>query len=84
MFSAALERGVSNLSFGSLSGQLGATMYQFKFRIPPYYTLLVRARAGGGRRYGGGTVRRRYGAARTACVRGAGQTPPVQAAVART
>lgn len=43
MFQDALRDGVSNLSFGALSGNLGRTMYQYKFRIPPYYTLLVRS-----------------------------------------
>ena len=39
---AALSEGVSNISFGELSGNLGAAMYQYSFRIPAYYTLLVR------------------------------------------
>ena len=43
VFAEALRGGVNNLSFGQLSGNLGRTMYQFKFRIPPYYTLLVRS-----------------------------------------
>ncbi|KAL4451900.1 hypothetical protein ABPG75_007562 [Micractinium tetrahymenae] len=43
VFAEALKGGVSNLSFGDLSGQLGRTMYQFKFQIPAYYTLLVRS-----------------------------------------
>ncbi|KAG2498458.1 hypothetical protein HYH03_003712 [Edaphochlamys debaryana] len=43
VFSEALSGGVSNLSFGKLSGNLGATMYKYSFRIPPYYTLLVRS-----------------------------------------
>ncbi|KAL4420222.1 hypothetical protein ABPG77_011046 [Micractinium sp. CCAP 211/92] len=43
VFAEALKGGVSNLSFGDLSGQLGRTMYQFKFQIPSYYTLLVRS-----------------------------------------
>ncbi len=34
---------MSNLSFGDLSSNLGATMYKYQFRIPPYYTLLVRS-----------------------------------------
>lgn len=33
---------MSNVSFSDLSTDLGRTMYEFKFRIPPYYTLLVR------------------------------------------
>jgi len=43
MFQEALKNGVANLSFVQLSGKLGRTMYQYKFRIPPYYTLLVRS-----------------------------------------
>jgi aarF domain-containing kinase len=43
VFSKALAGGVSNVSFSSLSADLGATMYQYNFRIPPYYTLLVRS-----------------------------------------
>ena len=43
VFSAALAGGVSNVSFSQLSANLGQTMYQFKFRIPAYYTLLVRS-----------------------------------------
>ena len=42
VFSKALSGGVSNVSFSDLSTDLGRTMYEFKFRIPPYYTLLVR------------------------------------------
>ena len=42
VFSKALAGGVSNVSFSDLSADLGRTMYEFKFRIPPYYTLLVR------------------------------------------
>ncbi|WIA18565.1 hypothetical protein OEZ85_010008 [Tetradesmus obliquus] len=43
VFQAALAGGVSNLSFGTLSADLGRTMYRFSFRLPPYYTLLVRS-----------------------------------------
>lgn len=43
VFSKALAGGVSNVSFSALSADLGQTMYQFNFRIPPYYTLLVRS-----------------------------------------
>eukprot|EP00775_Hariotina_reticulata_P007778 gene7778-7976_t len=39
----ALTGGVSNISFSSLSAELGRTMYRYSFRIPPYYTLLVRS-----------------------------------------
>ena len=30
-------------SFGEMSNDLGRTMYEYQFRIPPYYTLLVRS-----------------------------------------
>ena len=43
VFQKALENGVYNLNFGDLSGNLGQTMYQYNFRLPPYYTLLVRS-----------------------------------------
>ena len=43
VFAEALAGGVNNLSFGSLSTDLGQTMYKFKFQIPSYYTLLVRS-----------------------------------------
>ena len=43
VFSKALKDGVSNVSFSMLSADLGRTMYEFSFRIPPYYTLLVRS-----------------------------------------
>ncbi|MEW5305728.1 MAG: hypothetical protein WDW36_008247 [Sanguina aurantia] len=43
VFQDALKNGVTNLSFGQLSGDLGRSMYQYSFRIPPYYTLLVRS-----------------------------------------
>ncbi|KAK9810801.1 hypothetical protein WJX73_008900 [Symbiochloris irregularis] len=43
VFSEAVAGGVSNISFGQLSGNLGRTMYQYSFRIPPFYTLLVRS-----------------------------------------
>lgn len=43
IFDEALKDGVRNLNFGGLSTKLGTTMYKYKFRIPPYYTLLVRS-----------------------------------------
>ncbi|GAB4819247.1 hypothetical protein N2152v2_006293 [Parachlorella kessleri] len=43
VFEEALKGGVSNLSFGELSGNLGRTMYELRFQIPSYYTLLVRS-----------------------------------------
>ena len=43
VFQKALANGVNNLNFGDLSGNLGQTMYEYNFRIPAYYTLLVRS-----------------------------------------
>mmetsp|Transcript_19608 Transcript_19608/g.59305 ORF Transcript_19608/g.59305 Transcript_19608/m.59305 type:complete len:979 (-) Transcript_19608:2833-5769(-) len=43
VFQNALAGGVSNISFGELSGNLGTAMYQYSFQIPSYYTLLVRS-----------------------------------------
>ncbi|KAG1672433.1 hypothetical protein FOA52_013219 [Chlamydomonas sp. UWO 241] len=43
VFQAALAGGASNISFGQLSTSLGRTMYEFKFQVPSYYTLLVRS-----------------------------------------
>lgn len=45
VFQDAIARGVRNISFGDLSGDLGKTMYQFKFRIPPYFSLVIRSLA---------------------------------------
>lgn len=43
VFAEALAGGVNNLSFGTLSANLGRTMYDFNFEIPSYFTLLVRS-----------------------------------------
>jgi aarF domain-containing kinase len=43
VFNDALAGGVRNLNFGGLSTKLGTTMYEYKFQIPPYYTLFVRS-----------------------------------------
>lgn len=43
VFQNAVSKGVRNVSFGDLSGNLGRTMYQFKFRIPSYFSLVVRS-----------------------------------------
>ena len=43
VFEKALAGGVSNVAFGSISAELGKAMYEFKFRIPPFFTLLVRS-----------------------------------------
>jgi len=42
VFENAVNRGVQNISFGDLSGNLGRTMYKFKFQIPSYFSLVIR------------------------------------------
>ncbi|GJN01582.1 hypothetical protein PR202_ga18859 [Eleusine coracana subsp. coracana] len=39
VFENAVNKGVQNISFGDLSGNLGRTMYKFKFQIPSYFSL---------------------------------------------
>ncbi|CAN1294073.1 Uncharacterized aarF domain-containing protein kinase At1g71810, chloroplastic [Linum perenne] len=45
VFKNAIDRGVRNISFGDLLGDLGATMYKFKFQIPSYFSLVIRSLA---------------------------------------
>ncbi|XP_074264409.1 putative aarF domain-containing protein kinase At1g71810, chloroplastic isoform X1 [Silene latifolia] len=45
VFKNAVSKGVRNISFGDLSGELGITMYKFKFRIPSYFSLVIRSLA---------------------------------------
>ncbi|KAK9740777.1 hypothetical protein RND81_03G059300 [Saponaria officinalis] len=45
VFRNAVAKGVRNISFGDLSGELGFTMYKFKFRIPSYFSLVIRSLA---------------------------------------
>ncbi|XP_062098320.1 uncharacterized aarF domain-containing protein kinase At1g71810, chloroplastic isoform X3 [Humulus lupulus] len=45
VFQNAVAKGVSNVSFSDLSGNLGVTMYKFKFRIPSYFSLVIRSLA---------------------------------------
>ncbi|CAO2043929.1 unnamed protein product [Urochloa humidicola] len=45
VFENAVNRGVENISFGDLSGNLGRTMYKFKFQIPSYFSLVIRSLA---------------------------------------
>ncbi|XP_051126452.1 uncharacterized aarF domain-containing protein kinase At1g71810, chloroplastic isoform X2 [Andrographis paniculata] len=45
VFQDAVAKGVRNISFGDLLGNLGTTMYKFKFRIPPYFSLVIRSLA---------------------------------------
>lgn len=43
VFARAMEGGIQSLSFQTLSADLGKTMYDYKFRLPTYATLLVRS-----------------------------------------
>ncbi|KAF3445345.1 hypothetical protein FNV43_RR10521 [Rhamnella rubrinervis] len=45
VFQNAVSKGVRNISFGDLAGNLGTTMYKFKFRIPSYFSLVIRSLA---------------------------------------
>ncbi|XP_042520328.1 uncharacterized aarF domain-containing protein kinase At1g71810, chloroplastic [Macadamia integrifolia] len=45
VFQSAVAKGVRNISFGDLLGNLGRTMYKFKFRIPSYFSLVIRSLA---------------------------------------
>ncbi|WJX71166.1 hypothetical protein P8452_55189 [Trifolium repens] len=45
VFQNAVSKGVRNISFGDLLGNLGTTMYKFKFRIPSYFSLVIRSLA---------------------------------------
>ncbi|KAK4489919.1 hypothetical protein RD792_000567 [Penstemon davidsonii] len=45
VFRDAVSKGVRNISFGDLLGNLGTTMYKFKFRIPSYFSLVIRSLA---------------------------------------
>lgn len=45
VFQNAVSKGIRNISFGDLSGNLGQTMYKFKFQIPSYFSLVIRSLA---------------------------------------
>ncbi|KAM3361306.1 putative aarF domain-containing protein kinase, chloroplastic [Capsicum galapagoense] len=45
VFRDAVAKGVRNISFGDLLGDLGFTMYKFKFQIPSYFSLVIRSLA---------------------------------------
>ncbi|XP_059631476.1 uncharacterized aarF domain-containing protein kinase At1g71810, chloroplastic [Cornus florida] len=45
VFQSAVAKGVRNISFGDLLGNLGTTMYKFKFQIPSYFSLVIRSLA---------------------------------------
>ncbi|KAH7835251.1 hypothetical protein Vadar_024392 [Vaccinium darrowii] len=45
VFQDAVAKGVRNISFGDLLGDLGTTMYKFKFQIPSYFSLVIRSLA---------------------------------------
>ncbi|XP_042009199.1 uncharacterized aarF domain-containing protein kinase At1g71810, chloroplastic-like [Salvia splendens] len=45
VFRGAVDKGVRNISFGDLLGDLGFAMYKYKFRIPSYFSLVIRSLA---------------------------------------
>eukprot|EP00252_Welwitschia_mirabilis_P026334 TRINITY_DN861_c0_g1_i2.p1 TRINITY_DN861_c0_g1~~TRINITY_DN861_c0_g1_i2.p1 ORF type:complete len:711 (+),score=112.46 TRINITY_DN861_c0_g1_i2:97-2229(+) len=45
VFKDAVSKGVRNISFGDFSGNLGRTMYKYKFQIPSYFSLVIRSLA---------------------------------------
>lgn len=45
VFQNAVAKGVRNISFGDLLGNLGTTMYKFKFQLPSYFSLVIRSLA---------------------------------------
>ncbi|XP_059069041.1 uncharacterized aarF domain-containing protein kinase At1g71810, chloroplastic isoform X2 [Cryptomeria japonica] len=45
VFQNAVSKGVRNIDFGDLSGNLGRTMYKYKFQIPSYFSLVIRSLA---------------------------------------
>lgn len=45
VFQEAVAKGIQNISFGDLLGNLGVTMYKFKFQIPSYFSLVIRSLA---------------------------------------
>ncbi|CAN4122169.1 unnamed protein product [Withania somnifera] len=45
VFRDAVAKGIRNVSFGDLLGDLGFTMYKFKFQIPSYFSLVIRSLA---------------------------------------
>ncbi|KAM7266189.1 hypothetical protein ACFE04_004086 [Oxalis oulophora] len=45
VFQSAVSKGVRNISFSDLLGNLGVTMYKFKFQVPSYFFLVIRSLA---------------------------------------
>ncbi|VFQ85529.1 unnamed protein product [Cuscuta campestris] len=45
VFRDVVAKGVQNISFGDFLKDLGINMYKFKFRIPPYFSLVIRSLA---------------------------------------
>ncbi|VFQ86739.1 unnamed protein product [Cuscuta campestris] len=45
VFRDVVAKGVQNISFGDFLKDLGVNMYKFKFRIPPYFSLVIRSLA---------------------------------------
>ncbi|CAH9128781.1 unnamed protein product [Cuscuta epithymum] len=45
VFQDVVAKGVQNISFGDFLADLGINMYKFKFRIPSYFSLVIRSLA---------------------------------------
>ena len=43
IFTQALETGVDNMDFKSVTDDMSGVMYKFPFRVPPYYALIIRS-----------------------------------------
>ena len=43
VFSQALEMGVNRMDFKSVTDDMSGVMYEFTFRVPPYYALIIRS-----------------------------------------
>ena len=43
VFSHALEEGVGQMDFKSVTDDLSGVMYRFPFQVPPYYALIIRS-----------------------------------------
>ena len=43
VFSQALDLGVNQLDFKSVTDDLSGVMYKFPFKVPPYYALIIRS-----------------------------------------
>ena len=43
IFTQAIEMGVSQMDFKSVTDDMSGVMYRFPFRVPPYYALIIRS-----------------------------------------